>query len=148
MDRTSNLTNSAGLNCQWSNNVCYVVIEWYPTMGHQTVMDLLHEGHPGCTRMKALARSFVWWPGIDGDLEGRVKECHQCQLTRYTPAQAPLYPWEFSSAPWERLHADFAGPFLGRTFLVVVDAFSKWLEVFPLSTATSATTIDKLEAFL
>ncbi len=85
----------------------------------------------------------MWWPGIDDDLEGCVKECHQCQLTRHTPAQAPLYPWEFPSAPWERLHADFAGPFLGRTFLVVVDAFSKWLKVFPLSTAT---TIDKLRS--
>ena len=88
-------------------------------------MDLLHEGHPGGTRIKALARSLVWWPGIDSDLEGRVKECQQCQLTRHTPARAPLHRWEFPTAPWERLHADFAGPFLGRTFLVVVDAYTK-----------------------
>ena len=117
-----------------------------PTKGRKAVMDLLHEGHPGGTWMKALARSFVWWPGIDSDLEGRVKECQQCQLTRHTPARAPLHPWEFPTAPWECLHADFAGPFFGRTFLVVVDAYTKWLEVFPLSTATSATTIDKLRS--
>ena len=117
-----------------------------PTKGRKAVMDLLHEGHPGGTRMKALARSFVWWPGIDSDLKGRVKECQQCQLTRHTPARAPLHPWEFPTAPWECLHADFAGPFLGRTFLVVVDSYTKWLEVFPLSIATSATTIDKLRS--
>ena len=117
-----------------------------PMKGRKAVMDLLHEGHPRGTRMKALAQSFVGWPGIDSDLEGRVKECQQCQLIRHTPVRAPLHPWEFPTAPWERLHTNFAGPFLGRTFLVVVDAYTKWLDFFPLSTATSATTIDKLRS--
>ena len=117
-----------------------------PAIGRKAVMDVLHEGHPGGTRMKALARSFVWWPGIDDDLESVVKECNQCQLTRHSPAQAPLHPWEFPAAPWERLHADFAGPFLGQMFLVVVDAFSKLMEVVQLPTATSAITIERLRS--
>lgn len=54
-------------------------------------------------------------------------------------------PWEFPSTPWECLHADFAGPFLGHMFLVVVDSYSKWLEVIPLSLAATAhATVDKL----
>ncbi len=115
-----------------------------PAKGHQAIMDVLHEGHPCRTKMKALARSFVWWPGIDIDLERRVKECYQCQLTRHTPAQAPLHPWEFPAATWERLHANFAGPYLGYTFLVAVDAYSKWLDDFPQVTTTSSMTIEKL----
>ena len=31
--------------------------------------------------MKALARSFVWWPQIDNDLEELVKNCDDCQST-------------------------------------------------------------------
>ena len=28
--------------------------------------------------MKALARSFVWWPDIDLDIEDKVGLCHVC----------------------------------------------------------------------
>ena len=30
-----------------------------PEKGRKFVVDLLHEGHPGGTRMEALARSYV-----------------------------------------------------------------------------------------
>ena len=115
-----------------------------PAEGRKAVMDVLHKGHPGGTKMKALARSFVWWPGMNDDLESIVNECNQCQLTCHSPPQAPLHPWNFPASPWERLHADFAGPFLGQMYLIVVDAFSKWLEVVPLSSATSLNTVDSL----
>ena len=40
-----------------------------------------------------------------------------------------------------RIHVDFAGPFQGATFMVVVDAHSKWLEVIPMSSTTTEKTI-------
>ena len=101
------------------------------------VIQMLHEGHPGTSRMKALARGVVWWPGMDVELESKVKTCGACQANRKSPPQAPLHPWEWPSKPWSRLHIDFAGPFLGRTFLIVVDAHSKWLEVTPVSSTSS-----------
>lgn len=33
------------------------------------VIEMLHEGHPGVSRLKGLARSFVWWPHMDAHLE-------------------------------------------------------------------------------
>ncbi len=93
--------------------------------------------------MKSLARCYVWWPKLDQAIEDKVKSCEACQLTRPLPTVAPLHPWEFPKQAWSRLHIDFAGPFLGKTFLVVVDAFSKWLEIH---VTPSTSTIDKLRS--
>ena len=117
-----------------------------PPAGRARVVEELHEGHPGVSCMKSLARSFVWWPGMDHDLEAKVKSCQQCQVTRHSPPPAPLHPWEWPQRPWVRIHVDYAGPFLGKMFLVVIDSHSKWMEVEAVSAATSAITIEKLRA--
>ena len=110
------------------------------------VLQELHEGHPGASRMKSLARSFVWWPGMDKDIEEQVKSCDPCQRSRHLPAAVPLQPWEWPQCPWARVHIDYAGPFMGRMFLILVDAHSKWMEVKPVSSATSAVTIEQLRS--
>ena len=50
-----------------------------------------------------------------------------------------LHPWEWPHKPWVCLHLDYAGPFLGKMFLMVVEAHSKWMEAFPNSSTSSAT---------
>ena len=115
-----------------------------PPVGRAHVLQLLHEGHPGITRMKALARGVVWWPGIDSELESKVKVCEACQANRKSPPKAPLHPWEWPSKPWSRLHIDHAGPFMGKIFLIVVDSYSKWLEVVPVASTSSQQTIKEL----
>ena len=115
-----------------------------PPPGQSKILTELHEAHPGVSRMKALARSYVWWPTLDEDIEKEVKNCQQCQLHHATPAAAPLHPWEWPGHPWTRLHIDYAGPFKGEMFLVVVDAYSKWLEVHQMTSTTSIATIEKL----
>ena len=92
-----------------------------------------------------LARSFVWWPQIDKELEEIVNTCEACQCTRHQPPMAPLQPWEWAQKPWIRLH-DYAGPFLGQSFFIVVDANSKWMEVKPTITPTTASTIQHLHS--
>ena len=114
-----------------------------PTL-RSKVLALLHDGHLGMSRMKSLARSYVWWPNMDAEIESLVRKCGHCQMHSESPPSAASHPWEFPSQPWSRLHLDFAGPFQGHMFLVVVDSFSKWLEVAVVSAATSRNTIDKL----
>ena len=115
-----------------------------PKQGRETVITLLHERHPGVNQMKRLARGYVWWPGMDADMEMAVKSCVTCQEHQKLPAKAPMHPWEWPDRPWARLHIDYAGPVHGKMILVVVDAHSKWLEAQVVNTATSQTIIDKL----
>lgn len=52
-----------------------------------------------------------------------------------------MMPWPFPEKPWSRLHIDFAGPMKNRYLLIVVDAYSKWIEVVPVSTPSAEATI-------
>ena len=115
-----------------------------PEAGRSQLLEELHDGHPGISRMKALARTIVWWPGIDQDVEDTVNQCSACQLVRPAPPVAPLQPWTWPARPWSRLHVDYAGPFLGHMFLVIIDAYSKWIEAIPLPAATTRLTIQQL----
>ena len=86
-----------------------------PSPRQKRMMQEPNEGHQGITKMKALARSFVWWPQLDNDIEELVKNCEESQLSHHLPPVAPLHPWEWPQRPWARLHADYAGPFLVNT---------------------------------
>ena len=112
-----------------------------PPQGRAVVLDELHETHPDCTRMKALAWSYIWWPKMDQDIEELVKKCQVCQESRASPPSAPLHPWQWPTKPWSRLHLDFAGPYMGHMYLVIVDACSKWLDAHIMSTISSEKTI-------
>ncbi|MFH4981910.1 hypothetical protein AB6A40_008619 [Gnathostoma spinigerum] len=46
--------------------------------------------------------------------------------------------------PWSRIHIDYAGPFEGHYFLVVVDTHSKWLGIFMTDQSTASTTLKLL----
>ena len=87
-----------------------------PMMHREAVLRELHSGHQGIIKTKSLARMHVWWPGIDGDIEKLVLGCAACQLVRNKPNPAPIHSWEWPGGPWQRIHLDFAGAFLGRFF--------------------------------
>ena len=61
-----------------------------PPLRHEKVMKELHDTHPGITLMKALARSFDWWPNSDADLERMVQSRCVCQeSSNFPPPSTP-----------------------------------------------------------
>ena len=74
-------------------------------------------------------------------MEEHVTRCKLCQAHQKVPAAAPLHPWEWPELPWRCLHAYYAGPFMGKMFLLIMDAHSKWLEAYTVESTTSAATI-------
>lgn len=65
---------------------------------------------------------------MDAEMEARVKTCEGCQENRNSPPVAPLHPWEDPDKPWIRIHIDYAGPWMGKMFLILVDAHSYGLK--------------------
>ncbi|XP_064482951.1 uncharacterized protein K02A2.6-like [Ornithodoros turicata] len=98
------------------------------------------------TAMKHAARSYFWWPQLDTAIENAVSSCHTCQrYAKSLPRQLPPV-WSRPRVAWSVLHMDLAGPIHGQSYLVVVDAVTKWLEVRPVPTATSSALINALRA--
>ena len=126
-------------NCVlWGNRVVI------PTKLRPTLLGELHKDHPGASRMKAVARSYFWYLGLDREIEDKARSCTSCQAVKNAPPAAPLHPWLWPSKPWQRIHVDFAGPINGKSYLLVVDAHSKWPEIVELSSTTAQRTIAEL----
>ncbi|XP_070614630.1 FK506-binding protein 15 isoform X1 [Erythrolamprus reginae] len=115
-----------------------------PKRLREKVLRMLHVGHPGIVRMKSLARGHLWWPGLDADIESWVSKCDPCQESRPNPPKTTPAEWEQPAGPWSRIHIDFAGPVGSQYFLIVVDAFSKWLEIIAMNNITTSATIKVL----
>ena len=62
------------------------------SLRHKLLKEL-HRDHPGVTRMKSVARSYMWWPGLDKELKQLAKSCQSCQAVKGAPPLAPLHPW-------------------------------------------------------
>ncbi|XP_047995736.1 uncharacterized protein K02A2.6-like isoform X1 [Leguminivora glycinivorella] len=98
-----------------------------PSVFRQSMLNALHSSHFGIVKTKSAARGRVWWPGIDGDIERWVGACSACAAVQPAPARAPPAPWPRPPGPWHRIHIDYMS-FEQKDYLIVVDAFSKWLE--------------------
>ena len=109
------------------------------------VLQQLHSGHPGVVGMEALARSCVYWPEIGQEIERAVRQCSNCMKAAKAPVKTDLVSLKCPERPWERLHIDYAGPFKGHYFLVVVNAIFKWPEISITDTITTDKTISLLQ---
>ena len=62
-----------------------------PNKLRDLVLQEIHQGHPGMTKMKQIARSHVWWPKLDADIETLSKACKACQEVRNSPSSVPFH---------------------------------------------------------
>lgn len=120
-----------------------------PEVLREKVLSEVHTSHLGIVKTKAEIRSRFWFPGVDEAVERMIGSCDVCIQLRPAPARAAPVPWTRPREAFSRVHADFLGPVNGRMYLVLVDAYSKWPEVYDMAcTTTSAATIDKLNEFM
>ena len=74
-----------------------------PQKLRKNILNSLHESHLGIVKTKALARSYVWWPNLDKDIENLVNSCKHCQKLLASPEKCPLIPWKSTNSIWSRI---------------------------------------------
>lgn len=110
---------------------------------HKDVLRALHKAHSGIVQTKALARSYVWWPELNDDIEAMVNNCTKCLENKHMPPKTTC-EWVVPTRPWSRINIDFAGPFQNKIFLIIVDSYSRWPEAFIVNNMTTDTVIRHL----
>lgn len=103
----------------------------------------IHQGHQGIVKCRERVASAVWWPGVSTQLEEFVKACPICLKTAVLPKE-PLLQTPLPSRPWERIAADLC-ELKGSDYLVVIDYYSRYIEVQKLTTTTSLSVIAALK---
>ena len=109
------------------------------------VLQLLHLGHFGMQRMKQLARTAVYWLGIDADIMELCHRCTACAEHQKKPPKPANHPWMLPEKPWSRVHVDHAINFLGSNWLVLIDAYSKYPCIHPAASTSTKSTTELLE---
>ena len=106
------------------------------------ILDRLHEGHQGITKCRSDAKMSLWWPGLSRQIEDMVQGCRKCAKHRTFRAE-PLINSVVPDRPWQIIGTDLL-QLKGRTYLLVVDYFSRYIELALFS--SSQTSQDVIQA--
>ena len=108
------------------------------------ILKILHESHQGFDKCNEVAKGAVWWPNLARDLKNMTMTCSYCLERKPAQRYEPMKSTELPSRPWEMLGTDLC-QVKGHSFLVVIDYYSRWLEIKLLKTTTSEAVIKKLK---
>ena len=108
------------------------------------ILQRLREGHQGITQTKALASTCVWWPYISSHIETMVNKCATFAIHR-PERREPLLPPSFPDRQWSRFAMDLF-ELKGKTYLIIYDYFSRWIELRLLEKLNSKTTIIQIKS--
>ena len=100
-------------------------------------------GHSGQQKTLFRLTTRVFWESMRKDVYNYVMTCDACQQFKYNnaPSASPMQTHSVTE-PWHTIGIDIMGPFPTtsrnkRFLLVIVDYFTRWIEIFPISTTTS-----------
>lgn len=107
------------------------------------ILNKLHEGHLGITKMKQAARALYYWPHIDSHIETLVKKCFVCQTYQKNNIKEPLLTHDIPELPFAKLGIDIM-EFKRKCYLVIYDYSTKWLEIKLLASKAAHSIINAL----
>ena len=117
---------------------CLVV----PNKWRKSLVTFFHAAknmaHAGPYQTYRRLLTSYWWPSMQNDIKSILANCDTCQRVKTGPTNmhAPLQPITTDDV-FERVHIDLIGPMANshgyKYVLVIIDAFSRWIEAVPLT---------------
>ncbi|XP_042148639.1 uncharacterized protein K02A2.6-like [Ixodes scapularis] len=118
-----------------------------PKTWRNRLLVQIHAGHLGINSCLKRARETVYWPGLTTDIKCYVERCATCQATNQKPAREPLHLKEIPDPPWERVASDLLN-FEGKSYVVIVDSYSGYLDIKKLSGESSKEVVNVMKVWL
>jgi len=110
----------------------------------QDILKKLHTGHQGIVKCRERARQSVWWPGLSTQLLQMIKDCRVCCKEHTQPAE-PLITSELPELPFQKVETDLF-EWEKRSYLLVVDYYSRYIEIALLKRTTAAEVIAHMKS--
>ena len=85
------------------------------------VSDKIHTGHQGIQKCRERAKSGVWWPNINKQIEDLVRECPTCIKTKAIRAE-PMISSQLPERPFQKVGIDLF-KWKRQEFILLVDYF-------------------------
>lgn len=111
-------------------------------------------GHIGAGKMVDIIRQTYWFSHIREKCEDHIKNCLKCISfsPRSGKAEGYLNPIPKGNIPFETLHIDHYGPVdkqgsPKKYIFLIVDAFSKYIKLYPTKTTNANEAITYLKQF-
>lgn len=96
----------------------------------------LHEPHLGFEKTKKRAKDLMFWPNMCQEIEDFIANCQICQRYSRSKPKQLLKCHEFPDLPFEKVGADIMD-FKSKSYLIIVDYYSKWVEIHQMKNKTS-----------
>lgn len=116
-----------------------------PQSLREDMLKLIHKSHLGMTKCKQRAREVMYWPNMNADIENTVKDCASCAEYQNQQTSEPLKPTPTPDLPYNMVGSDLFD-FESKKYLLLVDYYSKYIDVVELNSTTSKSVISAMKS--
>ena len=112
-----------------------------PSNLRKTMLEKIHQSHLGMEKCKRRTRDIMFWPQMNEQIEAVVSKCETCQEYQMSNPKEPMVQAPIPSRPWQMVATDLF-MWEQNNYMVVVDYYSRYIEVAKLENTTSRTVVN------